>query len=483
MRAVAEGGGAPLTRTYRRLSRQRWHTSLLETLRRQPPAWWATTPQALAEAATREGIVIEDGPKSQVPVRIQLTPWFLTGDQCRYLQFLGTRLRRVMNRLLKSYFDDEAIRAVLPLEEDERRWLADLIPKGFPEPAAVYERFDTNLLIDDPQWAGALQVLECNSVGVGCLHFMPAANALVEEHVLPVLRQALASRPCTNPEDPRTLLRKMLQTHAKALGRKSAVTAFVERREHCPGGADEMRQVSVFLQSQGLPTVYCDPRELELRNGELVLKDTVVDLVYRDFTLSEIISIEKHGGRVDAMKHAFRQNQVISALTGEFDHKSVLECLSNPDYAKYLTPSQRRTVQAFVPWTRLMFERKTSDLSGRQGSLIEYVRTHREALVLKPNRAYGGQDVMIGQSATQAEWDTAVARTLEKPSTWVVQEFVRLPRVDFLNPADPRQLVSEFVTVGFIATADGISFLGRSSPERIVNISRGGNLVPVFVVR
>jgi hypothetical protein len=473
----------PLTRTYRRLSRPRVHTSLLEALRRQPAEWWATVPGRLAQAAAQQGIVIDDGPKSTQPVSIQLTPWLITEAQCRYLQFLGTRLRRVVNRLLKSYFQDEMIRAVLPLNEAERAWLQDLAPNGFPEPSPVFERLDTNLLIDDPQWESSLQILEFNGVGVGCLHFMPAANALVEEHVLPTLRPVIASPACRSPEDPRVLLRKLLEAHAKAIGRRSAVTAFVERREACLGGADEMRRVSDFLKAQGLPTVYADPRELEVRDGELVYKDTVVDLVYRDFMLEEVVSIERHGGRVEAMKHAFRRNQVVSGLTGEFDHKSMLECLSNPQFAKYFTPSQRRTLQAFVPWTRLIFQRKTIDPSGREVDLLEYARQHREGLVLKPNRSYGGENVVIGASATQAAWETAVAEAMEHPSTYVVQEFVRLPQVEFISPVNGHQPVNEFVTVGFTATAHGIAFLGRSSGNRIVNITRGGNLVPVFIVR
>jgi hypothetical protein len=453
-------------------------------LRKQPAEWWSSVPARLAEAATAKGIVMYDGAKCErQPVSIHLTPWLLTEAQCRYLQLVGTRMRRVVNRLLRSYFQDEALQAVLPLGDSEREWLRAVIPNGFPEPATVFERFDTNLLIDDPHWDSALQVLELNAVGIGCLHFQPAANALIEEHVLPVLRGVIPSATCRSPEDPRVLLRKLLEWHARAIGRKNAVTAFVERREDCLGGADEMHEVARFLQAQGLPTVYADPRELELRDGEIVYKDTVVDLIYRDFMLKEIVSIERHGGKVDAIKHAFQRNQVISSLTGEFDHKSMLECLSNPEFGKYFTPSQRRTFQAFVPWTRLIYGRSTIDPSGRQVDLIDYIREHRESLVMKPNRAYGGQDVVIGAGVTQAVWEAAIAKAMDKASTCVVQEFVRLPQVEFIATTNGRHPVSEFVTVGFTATPHGIEFLGRSSGNRIVNITRGGNLVPVFIVK
>lgn len=423
--------------------------------------------------------------KNFQPVFIHWIPWLLTPAQCRYLQLLGIRIRRVLNRVLRTYLDDPVLQAVLPISEGERAWMAQVAPKGLPEPIPVFERLDTNLMTDDPQWLTAFRVLEFNAVGIGCLHFSPLVNHMIAQHVLPVLQPALGGTAAQPSVDPRVLLRKTLEAHAKAIGRPNAVTAFVERREACSGGADEMREVAIFLSGQGFPTVYADPRDLELRNGELVYNDTVIDLVYRDFMLSEIVSIEKHGGNMDAMKHAFTRNQVISGLTGDFDHKSLLELCSNPEFHRYFTPSQRRTLQSFVPWTRLIDERKTADPDGKEVDLAAHIRAHRETLVLKPNRAYGGQDVVIGVDATQAEWEAAIGKALAAPNTWVVQTFVPLPHAEFFTPDSPAsdKPAKEFVTTGFIATPDGISFVGRSFSDRIVNISRGGGLVPVFLIR
>ncbi len=469
------------TNSSKRFARERWHDKLLEALRQQPPQWWRQTLEHLTEAAAREGIVIYVDPKTAQPVRIQCVPWLLTRAQAQYLHIFGVRLRRVLNRLLRTYFDDPAIQAVLPLSEDERVWLSALFPKGFPEPIPVFERLDTNLGVEDPQWAGNLRVLEWNSVGVGCLHFMPVANQLIADQVLPVLKETLLPASCRLSSDPRLLLARLLKDHAKAIGRQTCVVAFVERRETSPGGADEMLRMSEFLNTQGFQAVCVDPRELEVRNGEVVYKDLVVDLIYRDFMLNEIVSIEKHGGTVSAIKHAFQQNQVVSALTGEFDHKSLLEFCSNPEFSRYFTPAQRRALETIAPWTRLMRQRKTTAASGEDVDLPAYVRANREHLVLKPNRSYGGQDVVIGPDVTQAVWEEAIGRSLEHPDTWVAQAFIPLPCVPFPDPVS-RELVNEFVTVGFVATPDGIAFVGRSSRERIVNVSRGGNLVPIFLI-
>jgi len=428
-------------------------------------------------------VIYADG-KTVEPVQIQLVPCLLTTAQSAYLQALGTRIRRVLNRLLRTYFNDPVLQQVLPLTEDEQAWIKQLAPHGFPEPATVFERLDTNLTADDPEWPKTFRILEFNSVGVGCLHFMPIANRLLAERILPMLAPTLDLATCQPTTDHRLLLRRTLEQHAKAIGRSTCVTALVERREASAGGADEILYVSRWLQEQGLPTVVVDPRELELRNGEVVHHDLVIDVIYRDFNLHEIISIENHGGHVDAVKHAFRHNQVVSGLTGEFDHKSLLELLSNPEFERYFTVSQRRTFQDFMPWTRLLRERTTTDPARTEVDLVPYVRTHREQLVLKPNRAYGGSDVVIGCDATQAAWEEALGRALGKPDTWVAQEIATLPSAEFFNPENHRSSApTEFVTIGFTATPHGIAFVGRSSTDRIVNISRGGNLVPIFILR
>ncbi|MBI3324505.1 MAG: hypothetical protein HYZ92_04410 [Candidatus Omnitrophica bacterium] len=420
--------------------------------------------------------------KAVEPVQIHLVPGFVTPAQCRHLQALGLRIRRVLNRLLKSYAHEPSLQAVLPLTEHERVWLGQLAPKGFPDPATVFERLDTNLFLEDPAWVRSFRLLELNSVGVGCLHFMPTATQLVTDQLASSLQQAVAPRACRPVTDARWLLRRNLETHARAIGRKRLVIAFVERRETVVGGADEMLAISQWLDGQGLQTLVADPRELELRQGEIVYKDTTIDVVYRDCALQELISIEQHGGHVEAMKHAFARNQVVSALTGEFDHKSLFELLSSPEFAKRLTLAERRIFRACIPWTRLVRARTTTDPERREVDLPDFVRRQRDGLVLKPNRAYGGQDVMIGCDATQAVWEQTLEKALVHPDTWVVQAMAGIPRVEFLDTDHPDDVVSEFVTVGFVATPDGVALVGRSSAERIVNVSRGGGLVTLFVV-
>ncbi len=453
----------------------------MSALLKQPAAWRRQLLTHLTDGARERHITLFTASNTDAPVPIHPVPWLISRAQAAELQATSLRLREAITQALARYLTDEALQRALPLDPEERAWMADVASVGPPGPIPIFERLDTNLVLERAGGLRALKILEWNSVGVGCLHFLPMVNQLVGERVLPTLRQRMNGCPIELSADPRHLLLQTLRRHADAIKRPCAVTAFVERREMPVGGSDEMLHVSQYLQQQGLPTVVADPRELELRRGEIVYKDFTVDLIYRDCSLSELVSIERHGGDVKAMREAFRRNQVISALAGEFDHKSLCEVLSSPEFAHHFTPAQRRLLREVVPWTRLLRARSTTNPRGRAVDLPAFARRHRERLVLKPNRSYGGQGVSVGSILTQADWEGRLNEAMAHPDTWVVQETVSLPRVEFLDLDGGSKPVPEFVIIGVMATADGAAFLGRASPHCVVNISQGGRLVPILL--
>ena len=55
----------------------------------------------------------------------------------------------------------------------------------------------------------------------------------------------------------------------------------------------------------------------------------------------------------------------------------------------------------------------------------------KEALVLKPNRSYGGDSVYIGHILAQEEWDAAVDRALADKERWVAQRLASIPVSEF----------------------------------------------------
>ena len=119
------------------------------------------------------------------------------------------------------------------------------------------------------------------------------------------------------------------------------------------------------------------------------------------------------------------------------------------------------------------------------GPLLEYTTAERETLVIKPNRAFGGEGVVIGPSVTQEEWDAAVARALADEEPWVVQQLASIPVNEFpvLGP-DGKTHVEPFYTVmGFAATKYGLAILGRASQKQVVNVAQRGGMCAVMIGR
>ncbi|MFI7082904.1 hypothetical protein ACIBUR_04750 [Streptomyces anulatus] len=89
----------------------------------------------------------------------------------------------------------------------------------------------------------------------------------------------------------------------------------------------------------------------------------------------------------------------------------------------WMTEGDRRLVERYLPWTRILSERRT-DREGEQVDLLPFVLKNRELLVLKAALGESGQQVIIGREADQAVWESAVGEAVQC-RTSVVQEFVQ----------------------------------------------------------
>ena len=433
--------------------------------------------------AQKRGLTMQGEGRDQEMIPVVLTPWVADRESVRYFQSLLRGIRRTINRVLSNYFDDPKLQEILPLRETELEWLKATCTSGMCRPQTVFERFDTNLGPDVEKDLSSFQILEFNAVGVGCIYLMPAVTELIAAQLFPHLADLLKDHPLVSPSDYRDLLVEQLKAHSKAIGRDQCRVGLVERRETTPGGTDEFNRMMPFFQEKGVPVVVGDPREVERRNGDLLLKGEVIDVIYRDFQLEEVVSIKTHGGSVEGIETAFSRNQVVSTVFGEFDHKSLCELLTNPDYSSYFSMQELRAARRRVPWTRLVNERRTPGMEGAEVDLLSYIREHREQLVLKPNRGYGGEGVIVGEKVTQSAWEEALDKAAVKPKGWVTQEKVKIARapVMILREKGKPQIEEQYVTLSITATPRGVAFVGRSSADPVVNISQGGGLVPLFL--
>ena len=439
-----------------------------------------------SDAGVNEMIYEYEG--AQEPVRLMLRPLLVMQEQLSYVHHVCLQLIEALKRLPDLYLQDERIRKIVAITPEEERWFCDTWTKDHSRFNSIYGRLDAVCDFTGANWQDSLHFMEPNLTGVGGIHYAPVAEQLVMRDVLPTL---LAHDPylvVDLPRDQRDLFVQVLIDHARAIGRDSCQLCFVEPK-YVPEGPPEQSVLSQFLSRRhGLTIAHADPRELRVEGEEAFHEDVLIDVVYRDYELRELIELEKEIGRpLEAMRLLFRQNRVVSSIAGDFDHKSAFEILTDPELGeRYFGADDRRLFRRHVLWTRLLADRHTTLPHDKEGDLLDYARKNRELLVLKPNRAYGGTGVMLGAATDQPEWEQALQKSVltadDPEQCWVVQTATRLPVHEFPVVGPDGRVFGEpfYAVMGFAATENGLATVCRVSQKQVVNVAQRGGLAAVL---
>jgi hypothetical protein len=132
----------------------------------------------------------------------------------------------------------------------------------------------------------------------------------------------------------------------------------------------------------------------------------------------------------------------------------------------------------------LLFDRRTTLPDGETGDLLKYVRNHQDMLVLKPNRSYGGDRVLLGHLHDAHEWEQEIEKALVT-GDWVVQRLVSIPVGEFPFVGDDGTVHLEpfYTVLGFAATKYGLAILGRASQKQVVNVAQRGGMCSILIGR
>lgn len=411
-----------------------------------------------------------EGKKRFIP--IALKPWAITRRQTAELGRLARALEACAIDVFRRRMEDRELAALLPFEPEEERWIRDAYGGRFTRPETLFSRIDVTLRLGRPDWRDFVRLLEVNLVGIGATYYSYSASQIAHD----VLAGPFGLAGATAEADLLEMILGRCTAHARKIGRERPTIAFLETRR-CLQGPFEYETWMKIANARGHRVVVADPIELKVRGGEIWFGKTRVDIVYRDPTLDELIEMEGEGDDLRAVKFALRRNQVVSCLSGEVDHKGLLEIFSRPEY-------RRRIPGDHVPWTRILRPARTTDPSGREVELEIYVRKNREQLVIKPNRDYGGHGVVLGGRVTQTAWERALERALARPMSHVAQSL--LPLTTDVGPWVEGERVAwreRYLVGGVHATEKGTALLARLSTEPVVNITRGGGIAGVLVAR
>lgn len=385
---------------------------------------------------------------------------------------IGEAVARLGERVAARAGDREVLDA-LALTGAERALAA--IDPG-PVPASTASRLDAFIV------PGSILCAEYNAESPAGLAYAERLGEVFDTlEIAGRFRERFAVEP---PRLMRPMLDALLATYRDWGGTASPpVIAIVDWRGVPTWSEFEMLQAA--FEAAGVPTLVCDPRELEFDGRTLAARGRRIDLVYRRVLVSDVLSrrddcaalVEACAARAVCMANAFRC---------KLPHKKAFFALLTDDrFAPLFDAGDRRIVAGHVPWTRLLREERTS-LDGREIDLVPYVRAHREALVIKPNDEYGGSGVLLGWETDARTWDERIATALDGAhGAWVVQARIGVRRETFPRLGPDGVTMQEMLVdcAPYLFRGRLAGFLTRLSATGLANVTSGGGQVPSCVVR
>ena len=436
------------------------------------------------ESTRRHLMYLRDG--NLETIRVLPCPITVLPDQLAYVHFVSLTIQNALKRLPEMYMQDFAVRELLRISPAEEQWLWECWGPSQREHNPVFSRLDAMVDFISPMWKDSLKFVEPNMSGIGGLHLVPTVERILAEIMLPVLESYDDELNLAIGPDIRELLMQDMLDHLQAIGRPPQNICFVEPK-YAGSGPDEQEALAQYFHDRhGLKVMHADPAELTQQGEEVYYNGDVVDLVYRDYSVFDLLELQRQGKNVEPMRTLFRQNRIISSIAAELDQKSCWEILTDPQFTqKYFSADERQVFRRHILWTRVVSDRRTLLPDHQTGDLLAYIRREQEHMVLKPNRSYGGQGVVIGHLFTAAEWDSAIEKALKDPERWVVQELASIPVSEFpVLGNDGKVHFEPFYTVmGFAPTKYGLSVLARASQKQVVNVAQRGGMCAVMIGR
>ena len=301
---------------------------------------------------------------------------------------------------------------------------------------------------------------------------------------LPVMARFRASHRVRFQATVEPLLAALLDSYREWGGRAQPPTMAIVDWRNVPTWS-EFEILRDAFTAAGVPTIICDPRELEFDGTSLRAGGRPIDLVYRRVLINDILA---RPDQCAPLVRAYEARAVCVANTFrcKLPHKKALfAVLTDPRNAHLFSPLEHAVIAAHVPWTRVVADVST-EKDGLEAGLLEMSRRGRENLVLKPNDEYGGKGVTLGWETSAADWDAALEVALQDPpGTWIVQERIPVrrevfPQFEEDGAPEYRDVLVDLAPYLFRGKMHG--FLTRLSGTGLANVTSGGGQVPAFVV-
>ncbi len=394
-------------------------------------------------------------------------PHFITAKQARLIHSVCDNLARMVDRVADLYLHEAILKdcfSLLPEAEELIR-----IDPGYSRVVAI-ARFDCFLEGESLKFIE----LNCDSpAGMGYTDTLEQLFFEAEE-----LREFFQEVHIQREVRTQKLLDGLLSVYEEFGGFETPQIAIVDWKT--VRTRPEFDVLKLFFEGKGYKTTIADPRELRYKSGKLYHGNFRIDLLYRRVIFDELL--EKIRDVNDFLKaYKDRAVCVVNPLSSRLAAtKALLSILTNPGYDHLFSAKENEIRHQHIPWTRRIVDAEKF-YGGKKSYLIDFLKDEKETLVLKPADGYGGRDVTIGCETRDEEWNHTIDKALK--SNWVVQEFATPPIM--MVPAvinHKLEFAAKKMNTGcFVFNGTYAGSLSRLSDESVVNVSRGGGLVPAVV--
>ena len=402
-----------------------------------------------------------------------LRPFFLSASDEVRIRRAAETIAAVGERVVREAMSSRSLFTQLGITEPEERLIR--IDPGY-DTASTASRLDAFLL------PGGLHFAEYNAESPAGPGYSQRLCELFD--ALPAMERFRSSHAVRFHKTIPPLLDALLESYREWGGLAQPPTMAIVDWRNVPTWSEFELLRDAFVAA-GVPTLVCDPRELEFDGRALRVGGRTINLVYRRVLLNDILAKPEECA---ALVKAYEQRAVCVANTFrcKLPHKKAFfSVLTDPANAALFSEPEKAVIAAHVPWTRLVADTRT-ERNGQHAPLLELARGDRESLVLKPNDEYGGTGVTLGWETSPAQWDSALDAALkDAPGMWVIQERIPVrrevfPAFDATGRVEMRDMLVDLAPYLFRGKMAG--YLTRLSATGLANVTSGGGQVPAFVV-
>lgn len=429
---------------------------------------------ALDQQLRMQGLFFGERPLCSV-----LRPRFVSLAEYRAIGSASSVIGIALEKLRVAAMADSTLRQGFGLEE----WEETLIhaDPGFAV-ASPTSRLDAFFVpYQEGKGEGHLKFTEYNAeTPAGAAYNDALSEAFL---TLPVMQAFVRSNIVLPIPAGATIIDSMLRAYSAWRGRSEKPSVVILDWREVPTYSEFVLFEREF-HARGIDAFIGDPRDAEYSNGQLRVGGKPVTLIYKRVLIDELITRE---GVNSPIVRAVEEGAVcmVNPFRCKLLHKKAsLAVLSDERQSKLFTAAERQAIARYVPWTRVVEERRTEHPAKGIVDLIPFVAENRERFVLKPNDEYGGKGIVLGWTVSDQVWQASIRTALAEP--FIVQERVTVPSEPWPAWIDGSLHIGERMldTAPFLADGAFVSgCLTRIATDPLLNVTAGGGSnVPTFLV-